>query len=97
MRDFSRRDASMTAERDDLACIELVELVTEYLDGALAPGERSRVDRHLAGCDGCATYMDQIRQTIAAAGSLGPDDVPAPVMARLLAVFREAHDAGSGG
>ncbi len=87
----------MTLEHDDLACIELVELVTEYLDDALPPGERDRIERHLAGCDGCATYVDQIRQTIAAAGSLTQEDVPAPVMARLLDVFREARNSGSGG
>lgn len=94
MRNFSRPDDPMTAERDDLACIELVELVTEYLDGALAPSERARIERHLADCDGCATYVEQIRQTIAAAGSLAVEDVPAAVMTRLLAAFREAHEAG---
>ena len=46
-----------------LACAEIVELVTDYLDGALPPDARARVEEHLAGCDGCAEYLDQIMQT----------------------------------
>jgi anti-sigma factor RsiW len=89
-------DDPMTAPRDDLACIELVELVTAYLEDALSPAERARVELHLAGCDGCSTYMDQIRRTIAEAGRLGPDDVPQPVLDRLLAAFREGRGTGGG-
>ena len=54
---------------DTLACIELVELVTEYFDDALPPVDRARFERHLMTCDGCTTYVEQIRQTIAATGS----------------------------
>ena len=48
-----------------LACAEIVELVTEYLDGALPADLRTRVQAHLAGCDSCAEYLDQIVQTSA--------------------------------
>ncbi len=72
-----------------IACIELVELVTDYLDGALDETQRARVDAHLAECDGCTAYVEQIRTTIEAAGSLPPDAVPEPMLDRLLAVFRE--------
>ena len=44
-----------------LNCRELVELVTAYLEGALSSGERKRFDAHLAGCDGCTTYVEQMR------------------------------------
>jgi anti-sigma factor RsiW len=57
----------------DLNCDELVELVTDYLDGALDEETDRRVADHLAGCDGCTTYVDQIRQTITTLGSAAPD------------------------
>jgi anti-sigma factor RsiW len=47
-----------------IRCQELVELVTAYLDGVLPAQERERVDLHLAGCDGCDAYMQQLRATI---------------------------------
>jgi anti-sigma factor RsiW len=81
--------AAMAA--DDLACIELVELVTSYLEGALDDGQRARVDRHLAGCGGCHRYVEQMRATIAIAGRLEPDDVPPESIDRLLDVFRSAR------
>jgi anti-sigma factor RsiW len=98
MADADPRDSPMTTMRGagspgaagrDLDCVELVELVTEYLEGALTPAERARVDAHLADCDGCTSYVEQVRMTIVAAGHLAPDDLPPGVMDRLLAAFRE--------
>jgi anti-sigma factor RsiW len=83
--------------RDDLACIELVELVTEYLEGALDPTQGARVERHLTACDGCTAYLEQMRVTLRIAGSLAPDDIPAPAIDRLLAAFGAIrHERGSG-
>lgn len=73
---------------DELACRELVELVTDYLDGALEPAARARVDAHLTECDGCTIYIDQVRETIAATRHLPPEPVPPVLMARLLDAFR---------
>jgi anti-sigma factor RsiW len=53
-----------------LACRELVELVTDYLDDVLPPGWRDGVASHLAECDGCTEYVRQVRTTIAALGGL---------------------------
>lgn len=77
----------------DLHCDELVELVTGYLDGALDDETERRVTHHLSGCDGCTTYVDQIRQTVTALGS-SPTDVELPddVRDALLAAFRERPD-----
>ncbi len=77
----------------DLNCDELVELVTGYLDGALDGDTERRVADHLSGCDGCTTYVDQIRQTVTALGS-SPADVKLPddVRDALLAAFRERSD-----
>ena len=74
----------------DLNCDELVELVTDYLDGALDEGTERRVADHLAGCDGCTTYVQQIKRTITTLGS-SPPEVELTDEARdaLLAAFRE--------
>lgn len=90
-------DDSLTTRADELACNELVGLVTDYLEDALPPSERSRIDDHIATCDGCTRYIEQIRETITAAGRLTPDDVPAPVVDRLLAVFRTSRSRGDEG
>lgn len=75
----------------DLNCDQLVELVTDYLDGALDEETERRVADHLAGCDGCTTYVQQIRRTITTLGSSPPPDVELSDEARaaLLAAFRE--------
>jgi anti-sigma factor RsiW len=73
---------------DDLECRELVELVTDYLEGALAPDERVRFERHLAGCDGCTAYLRQVRATLRAAGRATERSIPDGVRDRLMDAFR---------
>jgi anti-sigma factor RsiW len=48
----------------ELACQELVELLTDYLDGSLPAGERARLEAHLAECEACDAYLAQFRLTI---------------------------------
>jgi anti-sigma factor RsiW len=74
----------------DLNCDELVELVTDYLESALDEETENRVSDHLAGCDGCTTYVDQIRQTITTVGSSPPDvELTDEAREALLAAFRD--------
>jgi anti-sigma factor RsiW len=73
----------------ELTCAQVVELVTAYLDGRLPARDAERFEEHLAFCDGCSTYVDQLRAAIEAAGSLAADELPAPLQDRLLASFRE--------
>lgn len=80
---------------NDLPCQELVELVTEYVEGALLPDERRRFEAHLAECDGCDGYLAQMRTTIVLTGSLHEHDVDPRALARLTAAFRDfdrTHD-----
>ena len=70
-----------------LTCQELVELVTEYLEGGLLDAERRRFEEHVAACGGCANYVDQIRTTIAIAGHLTVDDLAAETRTGLLVAF----------
>ena len=78
----------MILTKPELTCRELVELVTDYLEGALSREDRFRFDRHLAGCEGCTAYLEQMRAAIAAAGTLREDELDPGVRNALLAAFR---------
>jgi anti-sigma factor RsiW len=77
-----------TPDVQQLTCKELVELVTDYLEGALSPADRARFDEHLATCPYCRTYVEQMRQTIRALGHLPEETIPAEALEELLARFR---------
>ncbi len=76
---------------EDLACQELVEFVTDYLEGALARSTRARVERHLAACPFCVTYVEQIRQIITTASAVAPRRLSPAAQQRLLEAFRGWH------
>jgi anti-sigma factor RsiW len=69
-------------------CDEFVELVTAYLDGALTPSDEQRFVEHLAECDGCDRYLEQIRTTVGALGALPTQGLAPDARDRLLAAFR---------
>jgi hypothetical protein len=73
---------------DDLSCEELVELVTDYLDGALDRDTEARFVLHATSCPGCETYLRQFRDTIAAIGTLQPEALDEQVRENLLEAFR---------
>jgi anti-sigma factor RsiW len=73
----------MNEQVEQLSCRELVELVTDYLEGALPGEERLRFEDHIARCGGCKIYLDQIRQTVAALGHL-PEEALSPDAERVL-------------
>jgi anti-sigma factor RsiW len=72
----------------DVACRELVELLTDYLEGALRPDEVAAIDAHLDDCDACRTYLDQLRATITALGSVPVETVSDRTTDAVLAAFR---------
>jgi anti-sigma factor RsiW len=72
-----------------LACRELVELVTDYLEGRLAAADRERFDAHIAGCDACTAYLEQMRQTLAALGHIPEESISVEAREELLVAFRE--------
>jgi anti-sigma factor RsiW len=75
---------------DPLACQEFVELVTDYLEGALPRRERRRFEAHVGGCDGCESYLQQMRVTIRSLGELPPEPPSDPeTREHLLRAFRE--------
>jgi anti-sigma factor RsiW len=76
----------------ELTCREVVELLGDYVEDTLPAAERARVDAHLAGCDGCAHYLEQLRTTIRLAGRLPEDPLSAEACEPLLEAFRAWHE-----
>ncbi len=76
---------------EDTTCAEVVELVSDYLDGALPEPEAQRVADHLAGCPGCTAYFEQVRATSASLGRVTADDLPPELKASLLEAFRDSQ------
>jgi anti-sigma factor RsiW len=72
----------------DIACRQAVELVTDYLEGALSRRDRRRFEAHLRGCGNCAAYLEQIRTTIAVTGTIGADDLTPEAQADLVELYR---------
>ncbi len=72
---------------DELTCRELVELVTEYLEGTLPAADRQRFEAHLLNCDDCPIYVDQMRLTIRAVGALTEEHIPPVARDELLRRF----------
>jgi anti-sigma factor RsiW len=76
-----------------LTCRHVVELVTDYLEGTLPWRDRRRVERHLAACDGCTTYVEQMRTTLAALGTIPEESLTPEARDALLHTFRGWHAA----
>lgn len=71
----------------DLTCLDAVAFVSDYLDGALSRRERRRLERHLRHCDACSAYLEQMRATIDATGSVGPDDLSPETLDGIVDLF----------
>lgn len=73
-------------------CTELIELVTEWMDGELDEDTRARIEEHLVVCAPCTAYVTQLRQSIAAMERLDLDAPPAAVRDELLRAFRASRN-----
>jgi anti-sigma factor RsiW len=91
LRPFRRR------HRNDgpLACRELVELVSDYLEGALTPAQNARFEAHIAGCGNCTAYVRQMRETLSLMGELAPESLSPKAESELLDAFRTWRDRPS--
>lgn len=78
----------MAIDERALTCRELVELVTDYLEGALSSEEKERFEAHLAGCDGCAAHLQQMHKTIQTVGNLEENSLSPEAKENLLRLFR---------
>jgi len=74
--------------RREIVCQQVVELVTDYLEGALPRRDRERLEQHLADCPHCAEYLRQMRLTIATVGRVRPADLTSEARDDLVALYR---------
>lgn len=74
-----------------LQCRQAVELVTDYLDGALAADEHQAFEDHLAHCEACSAYLAQMRATVAVLGRLEPPPVDEHLRDDLVTLFRNVR------
>ena len=80
----------MAESAHHITCQEVVELATDYFEGALPADERALFEQHLDVCAGCAWYLDQMRTTVETVGGIREEGVPAETRDRLLAAFRDS-------
>jgi anti-sigma factor RsiW len=84
----------MTTETvEQIPCRKLVELVTDYLEGALPADRVAAIDAHLAGCDGCSAYLEQMRFTLRALGHIPEETISEAARRTLMDAFGERHPA----
>lgn len=74
---------------DQLSCQQVVELVTDYLENALLPEMRTRLEAHVAGCPGCENFLEQMQRTIDMLHQLGLGSVFPATKQELLQLFRD--------
>jgi anti-sigma factor RsiW len=74
--------------RDELVCQEMVELITDYLEGTLSRSQRRRFEAHLAGCEHCTEYLEQMRATIRLTGRLRVEDLTPEMQQEFSALYR---------
>ena len=77
------------ADGTDITCQHVVEVVTDYLEGRLAPEKVAVFEAHLELCDGCRSYVEQMRITIATVGRIEEADVPDAMRETLMGAFRD--------
>lgn len=70
-------------------CQELVEVVTDYLEGEMPAERRLLFEEHIAWCDWCQTYVEQMRETIRLTGTLREEDIEPEARDALLALFHD--------
>jgi anti-sigma factor RsiW len=78
----------------ELVCQEVVEMVTDYLEGALSAADRRRFEGHLTGCPHCTEYLAQMRETIRLAGRLTPDDLSPEMRTDFTDLYRRWRTEG---
>ncbi len=74
--------------REELVCREAVELVTDYLEGALDRRDAARLEAHLAECRHCGEYLAQMRATLDVLGRIEPEALDPQVQDELVALYR---------
>ncbi len=82
----------MAFGRHAVLCQEMVELVTDYLEGAMGRRARRRFEAHLAGCEHCTEYVAQLRATIRLTGTLSAEDFTPAMRDEFLELYEGWRD-----
>jgi anti-sigma factor RsiW len=88
------RFALRLRRRPELVCQQVVELVTDYVEGTLSVSDRQRFERHLSACEHCTEYLAQIRETIRLSGELTPEDLTEEMRVDLTDLYRRWRAEG---
>ena len=83
--------------QEPVRCVEMVEIITEWMENALDDDARAAVEEHLAICPDCIAYLDQLRTATALSAHLDPEPPPPDVRARLVAAFQASRPSGQSG
>jgi anti-sigma factor RsiW len=86
----------MLRRSDELACRQVVELITNYLEGALSRTQRRRFDAHLADCEHCSEYLAQMRRTIELTGRLRAEDLTPEMRDEFSTLYRRWREGSEG-
>jgi anti-sigma factor RsiW len=79
---------SILSRKEELVCQQVVELVTDYLEGALPRSQRRRLEAHLAACEHCTEYLAQMRATIELTGRLREEDLSPEMREEFSSIYR---------
>jgi len=84
----------MLGLKRELVCQQVVELVSDYLEGALSRSQRRRFEAHLAACEHCSEYLEQMRATIRLTGRLQAEDLSPEMREEFSALYRRWRSEG---
>ncbi|MGO9489111.1 MAG: zf-HC2 domain-containing protein [Solirubrobacteraceae bacterium] len=85
----------MVWPRSELVCQQAVELISDYIEGALTRSQRKRLEGHLAGCEHCDEYVRQMRMTIRLTGRVVAEDLPPQMRQDLVLLYRRWREQGA--
>jgi anti-sigma factor RsiW len=78
----------MRLRKSGFVCQEMVELITDYLEDALSRSARRRFEAHLANCEHCTEYLEQMRDTIRLTGRLQAQDLTPEMSEEFSSLYR---------
>jgi anti-sigma factor RsiW len=84
----------MLLRRKEFVCQQMVELITDYLEGSLPRAQRRRFDAHIAGCEHCSEYLEQMRATIRLTGRLRAEDLTPAMREEFTGIYRRWRTEG---
>lgn len=76
------------ADFTEMSCKDLVEVITDYLEGTLPSADRGRFEQHLGECEGCVNYLEQMKVSVQVLGRLSEESIPPGAREELLEAFR---------